>query len=187
MAENTTRMSRETRVGDNPPTTDQLFRLASHAMIAARQGKCFHAVRSRAYHSIKNTYFDNDLIDIAHLDRPARVNRRMAMRVGRRTLGGIPMKEWSLRFFDTSWYEGVNGAWTGVRNRYRFEWMRDTVTLAERHSYFAPHVETDMYSDLESLSIPDDTANILHAIQEMSEVTTADCEQLITEVGEYYK
>lgn len=96
------------------------------------------------------------------------------------------MKEWSLKLYDTSWYEDQSGNWSGVRSQYRFEWVPTTATLAEKKTYFAPVATTDMYNDLERLSIRDDIASVLHVAQEMSEITAADCELLIAEVADYY-
>lgn len=110
------------------------------------------------------------------------------VRIGRKTLDMVPVREWSLKFFDTSWFEQPGGRWHGIRNRYSFEWAHDRVTLAERASLFVPsHAAADMYHDLEHFAVADDFAEIMHAEQEMSQVTADDMEHLIAETTAYYR
>lgn len=189
MAEQAGRTTHETFVGDNPPTTSQLFRLAAQAMSSARETNTKRAMRTKphAHFSVQELHYYNDASDIAYDDYPAEIRHRMAIRIGRRTLDGIPIREWSLKLFNTRWYERPGGDWTGVRDRYSFEWMHDTVTLAERQAVIVPQShQPDLYDYLGHTVIREDAADILAAELEMAEVTADDCEQLIAEATDYY-
>lgn len=190
MAHSNGRSTHEIVVNDNPPSTDQLFRLASHAMVAARETHTHRVMKTtpRAHFSKQEVHYYNDAAAMVFDDYPAQIRRLLAIRIGRRTLGSVPVREWSLKFFDTSWYERPGGNWYGVRDRYRFEWVQERVTLAERTSLFVPSgAASDMYHDLEHFTITDDFAEILHAEQEMSQVTANDMEHLIADTAAYYR
>jgi len=190
MTEYSGRTTHEVYIGDNPPTTSQLFRLASYAMSSARATRTHRRMRTkpRSHFSVQETHYINDMASAIYNDYPAEIRHRMAIRIGRRMIGSMPMKEWSLKFFDTYWYEKPENQWEGIRNLYRFEWVRDTVTLAEHRSTYVPQMEqTDMASYLQRVTVRDDVADLLRVEMELSQVTEADCELLIADVADYYR
>ena len=179
----------ETYVGDNPPTTNQLFRLASLAMSAANAKKVHRPspIKPRAHYSIQEAYYYNEAAPMLYDDYPTEIRHRMAVRIGRRTLDNIPLREWSLKFFDTYWYEQPEGRWSGIRTQYRFEWERDTVTLAERRLTIVPQTHrAELYDYLENATVHYGMTDLLSAEMEMSQITKDDCEELIADAANYY-
>lgn len=193
MAEGITRLTHETYVNDNPPDTSQLFKLASYAMVSAEATNT-HKVMTRSprtHFSVQEVGYLNEVAPLVFDDYPAEARRRMAIRIGRQTLDGMPMKSWSMKFFDTNWYERPGGNWEGVRDLYRFEWNRGGVTLADKTSKMVSSnrdvmYERDMYTDLERFYIPDDAAAIVTAQHELTQVTADDCDLLLENVRDYY-
>lgn len=189
MTEYTGRARHETYVGDNPPTTSQLFRLASQAMSMGRSTNKLRTLERtpRAHFSIVNSSYVNDIINSSLDEHPAEIQHRMAVRMGRRVLGTMPMKEWSMRVYDTRFYKTPTIDWTGVRTMYGFEWNRDTVMMSKRKSYFVPEPEQpDMEFYLERPSLVDRVVDFMAAEAEMAHVTADDCELLIAEAADYY-
>lgn len=188
MTEHPSRASHETTVSENPPMANQLFRLAAHAMSTGRSTNKLRTMQStpRAYFHVQEMhYFNEASLEIA--DYPTEIRHRMAVRIGRKVVDNIPIKKWSMRMFDTLWYEQPEGEWDGIRTTYRFEWDRNTTTLAERMSYFVPKAqqpEMDYY--LEHASLIGRSIDLMDVALEMSQVTAGDCEVLIADVASYY-
>jgi len=112
----------------------------------------------------------------------------MAVRIGRRMLGDIPMKEWSLKWYDTRSYQQLDGEWINERMYYGFEWARSTVTRAERKLIVPSQTQqVDLYDYLDRVPIRDDTPYFLGSELEMSQVTAEDCDELIADVADYYE
>lgn len=190
MSEQKTRANHEILVSDDAPTTSQLFRLAAQAMGPARTTDTMRAMKKRphTHFSIQEVQYYNEASDMLYDDYPAQIRRLMAIRVGRRTMDSVSLKEWTLKFFDTHWYERPGGVWAGVRNQYRFEWMHRGVTMAEHKAVIVPStIDADMHSDLERLAISDDMADMMNMEMELSQVTAGDCDQLIADVADYHK
>ncbi len=192
MAERNTRNSHEMYVGDNPPEITQLLKLASYAMVSAQATNTHRVMstRPRTHFSVQEIDYMNEAGTFAFDGYPVEARRRMAVRIGRQTLEGMPLRAWSLKLFDTNWFGRPDGSWDGVRDLYRFEWDHNEVTLADKVSKFVTsrrEGERDMYYDLEHFSVPEHAAAIVAAEYEMTQMTSADCNELLTEVGEYYQ
>lgn len=190
MAERSTRLTHETILSDNPPEPSQLFRLASYAMSSARDLNT-HRVMTKnphAHYSVQEAHDHDDSMAFMHDGVSMRVKRRVAIRVGRRVMETMPLKVWSLKFFDTSWFERPGGNWAGVRELYRFEWNQRGMVVADKTTTPVPaHGMLDMYDQLKNFSVPDDIAATLRMEQEMTQVTADDCDALLVDIADYFR
>lgn len=191
MAENISRANHEIYVGDNPPTTDQLFHLASQVMDPARALKNNRKMKKhpRTHFNVTESHYYADNMDGEFKDNLTEIRRRLAIRIGRRTVSSVPLREWTMKFYDTYWYKRPNQDWLGIRNRYRFEWVRNVVTLAEHQTAYVPTDDQvpDMSTALDHMRFTNDSASIMGAEIEMSHVSAGDCELLIEDLSRYYQ
>ncbi len=183
------RANHELVVSDNPPSANQLLRLASRAMASANKTNTLRTgtLNPHAHMGVQYIQYLNEAAELVENGYPTRMERRLAMRIGKQVLQDNPLQEWSLRVFDTHWFEQPNGSWTGMRDVYRFGWNRLTTTLAERTTKIVPaKSETPLDTQLDRLKIPDDMAEMFHVEQEMAQVTADDCELLIEDTALFY-
>ncbi|MFZ1360851.1 MAG: hypothetical protein WAS27_02405 [Candidatus Saccharimonadales bacterium] len=193
MTERSTHLTHENYVNDNPPQASQLFKLASYAMVSAVASNK-HRVSSspRTHFSVQRVEYLNELAPLVFNDYPAEVRRCMSIRIGRQTLAGMPLRAYSLKLFDTSWFERPGGGWDGVRNLYRFEWNQNTVALSDKvvkmvSSNRDAMYERELYDSLDRFAVPDNLAAVMAAEQEYAQVTAGDFDVLLGDVGEYYR
>ena len=181
-------ISREAYVSDNPPTSKQLFELASLAVSVARETN--HLRRPQgvpAIYSMTDLYWINELSEELYgEDNSVGARRVVSVRIGRKATQDSLVRQWSLRLFDTDFYERPDGEWDGVRSQYRFEWSSDRVSLATKETAFVPSVATgDLYDMLENFRIP--SAALLAVSNELREVTTQDCELVHEDIATHYE
>lgn len=190
MTEHQDRASHEITVSDNPPSAHQLFRLAAHAMSSGRNMNKLRTMQStpRAYFHVQELRYMNDTVELDGNSYPTEIRHRIAVRIGRQVLDNTPIKKWSIRLFDTKWYERPEGQWDGMRAIYRFEWDRHQATLAERTTFFVPKAqqpEMDYY--LENASWIGQTIDLMNIAFDMAQVTAGDCELLIADTADFYE
>lgn len=192
MEQNRTKLTHETYVNDNPPDPKQIRQLA---MVAFMMPKRIEKVRVVSKQNACYSVLEADLCNEAALiggDRyPSDAYRRLAVRFGSRACE-MADPTYSLKFYDTQWVKHQDG-WTGVRDLYRFEWGGETgVQMAEKSSIFVPSTQVIDMQDLEgdaledSFRFDDDAAGMLAVRDQLSQVTSGDCELLIGSVEEFY-
>jgi hypothetical protein len=181
-------------IGEDTPTHSQLRRLASIGVrLAVHRDKLrLFSRRTPEGMNVKAHYvvdeldiFDNHALEEGDLNR---ISHRMAIRIGSRR-GDDGLKVMSLKFFDTYAIEDhESGVRLGERTRYRFEWNRARILMADRTfrliGVYHPEDELEYY--LDRLNFPDDTADILYAEQQLGTVTEGDCEQIIEAAHDYF-
>lgn len=182
------RASHEIAVSNNPPTASQLFRLGALSMTAGRNTNKLRTMHStpRAYFHVQEMHYMNEASGL-ETNYPTEIRHRMAVRIGRKVVDNIAMKQWSIRLFDTQWYEHPEGIWDGVRTVYRFEWGYDATTIADRQLYFVPKTQQyEMEYYLEHAALLGQAIDLMDTALEMSQVTAGDCELLIADIANYY-
>lgn len=179
----------ETLLPDTAPTPEQLFRLASIGVSTAMKSRRLRHMQ----HTPKAHFFFDEihlLNDIRHDGDPREIRHRIAGRIGRRACNEVPLREWSLKFYDTYWVEQGNGGWAAERTRYRFEWDQQRATLAEREIRVIGSEESGrdvtIEGALENFSMAENEADLWHVRSEVESVTADDCEQIIRDAAAYY-
>lgn len=181
-------LEHERIISPDAPTPTQLHKLAAIGISsAASRERLKHLKRSGRAH-----YFIDE-IDLAGDFSPAedeivQIRHRMAGRVGVRPPAPGSPKSWSLKYFDTFWAESKPGVWLGGRTLYRFEWNRMRTTLAERTLRVVgidrPDESLDAY--LDRFSVRDDDITMLSVKQDVENVTSEDCEDLMRDASDYF-
>lgn len=184
MSENINRSNHEIITAENPPSAEQLFALSSLVMVNAKKFGKYRSMKThpRAHYGMFATSYLNEC---ASDEYPTEIRRMMAIRIGRKVIDNMAMKHWSMKIYDTSWYERPGGDWDGVRNRFSFEWTDKDVLMSERETYHVPRPQDDLEDALVKFSIPDDLADMIHAEQQFAEVTAGDYDQLVEEINNY--
>lgn len=184
----------ERAVGESMPTHEQLRKLAAIGMSSAVQRDKLRHLKPRpaAGRISEPSHYVLDELELVgssifQPEEPTQVRHLMAMRVGTRREDDAP-KVWSLKFFDAYWAEYAPGQWLGERTLYRFEWNRSAVLMADRTFRLVgierPENELEYY--LDHLTITDDMPDILHAEQQMSHITSEDCEHVLDSAQGYF-
>lgn len=180
-------IARETYVADNPPLPAQLFDIAKLALGVARDTDRLRKPNGvSAVYSMSDLFWINEMSESLYGSENTMGARHIvSLRLGRKATKSRFVKDWSLKLFDTEWYERPNDEWQGVRSLYRFEWGQDGVTVAEKTMSVVPSRDNgDLYNDLVNFRAPEPA---LWAVgNEMREVTRDDCEQILEDISAHY-
>lgn len=165
----------------NPPSPEQLFKLAAIGMTnAKKEGKQYKSRRSENAHFFMPS--DAKKIEVYDEDEYVRTYHRMVGKVAR-----VGFKHWTMRLAEPNWIRDGNDEDRGHRTTYLFEWTNQGAVRADKH-IITKHPDDEPKIDLDDeIIIPelDDRIfqpDFLYTIQEFKVVSEADCQQLIRDM-----
>lgn len=187
----------EHRIAETPPRIRQLRQLASIGIKSAIERDRFRTLsRNSSTHYFVDEFTkmiggeDDEIENDVFL--PFEVRHRMAIRVGVRPPDGYVPKTWSLKFFETYFTRPYtpDRQWHAARSTYRFEWVRDRITMADRSLQLVGFDdmpgEGELDYSLEHFNVPSDIIGLLAVEDELRMVTEEDCDELIEDAREYF-
>lgn len=180
-------ISRESYVADDPPLPVQLFDIAKLALGVARDTDRLRKPNGiSAVYSMSDLFWINEMSESLYGSENTMGARHVvSLRLGRKATKSRFVKDWSLKLFDTEWYEKPDNEWQGVRSVYRFEWGQNGVTVAEKTIAVVPSGDDgDLYNDLVNFRAPEPA--LWAAGNEMREVTRGDCDIILEKISDYY-
>lgn len=186
---------RERIVHENPPTPQQLQKLANIGMrSAAAREKLRSPSKIKGHYCVDEIDFE---LPLSVAQDPAQIRHRVAVRAGRRLdavpgTDGATLPVHSLKYFNHySVYDLSRKDYMSSRIQYKFEWTRGKALLAQRSLRFIdqtqPSIDNDLGDDILQFRLDDDAAQMLHTEEEFRHLSYGDVELQIEEMEQYYQ
>lgn len=168
--------------GDNAPTPEQLFSLASRGVVRAKEQGRLRGWRTREHVRFMMPSARFTIPAEEEVTRATCLEDRFAGRIARNDYNS-----WSMRLYLTHHISGADAAvdTTTVRRAYSFEWDRRRTTLAQQRMRIIPSPSYELEDLIDDFSIGDYAVTGLDVLTELEQVTAGDTELLIREVGAF--